>query len=211
MKKELQQYVPLAKFLKDALGERFRVSLVDADDPEEEIKVCESSLSGGEIESFEMQRLLSAILENDVLKSNDHICCFSGSDDLQADKKSSVFNIRSENGDLAGFLCIEETRGELYMVKDVFDELMKPEGEEGTSSEQISRQVDTLLKERIAEVWEKYSTPGEKLKKADKIAFISELFEMGIFRIRGGAAAVSEVSQISLASVYRYLGEIIEE
>ena len=94
MKKELQQYVPLARFLKDALGERFRVSLVDADDPKEEISVCESAVSAGEIKNSEMQQLLSAVLESSVLKNNDYLCCFSGSDDCDADKKCSVFNIR---------------------------------------------------------------------------------------------------------------------
>ena len=211
MKKELQQYVPLARFLKDVLGERFRISLVDADDPKEEVAVCETALSESEIKNTDMQQLLFAVLESSVLKNNDYICCFSGSDDQESDKKSSVFNIRSESGQLTGFLCIEETRGELYMVKDVFDEIMQPEGAQGTGSVRISREVDTLLKERITEVWGKYAASSEKLKKADKIEFISELFEMGIFRIRGGAAAVSEVSGISQASVYRYLGEIIEE
>ena len=211
MKKELQQYVPLAKFLKDALGERFEVSLVDADNPNEEITVCESGLSGGEIENSQMQQLISAVLESRALKSNDYLCCFSGANDQGEDKKCSVFNIRKESGEPFGFLCIEEKRGELYMVKDVFDEIMQPEGAQGTGSVRISREVDSLLKERITEVWEKYAASSEKLKKADKVEFISELFEMGIFRIRGGAAAVSEVSGISQASVYRYLGEIIEE
>ena len=211
MKKELQQYVPLARFLKDALGERFRVSLVDADNTDEEITVCESGLSEGETENFQMQQLISAILESNVLKNNDYLCCFSGSNDQEEDKKCSVFNIRAEDGEPSGFLCIEEKRGELYMVKDVFDEIMQPEGAQGAGSVRISREVDSLLKERITEVWEKYAASSEKLKKADKVEFISELFEMGIFRIRGGAAAVSAVSGISQASVYRYLGEIIEE
>ena len=211
MKKELQQYVPLARFLKDALGERFCISLIDADNPKEEISVCETAISAGEIKDSEIQQLLFSVLESSVLKNNDYICCFSGSNDQEEDKKCSVFNIRSESGELAGFLCIEETRGELYMVKDVFDEIVKPEGAQGTTSQRISQEVDTLLKERITEVWEKYAASSEKLKKADKVEFISELFEMGIFRIRGGAAAVSAVSGISQASVYRYLGEIIEE
>lgn len=211
MKKELQQYARLAVFLKDALGERFNVSLVDADDPAAQISARGGSISESEAIDPGIQQITDAVLGSSALMSNDYICLFSDQDEPGSQKKCSVFNIRAQEGGLAGFLCIEETRGELYMVRDVFDEIMKPEGDEQTGSKRIGQEVDTLLKERITQVWEKYSGSGEKLKKEDKVAFISELFEMGIFRIRGGAAQVSEVSGISQASVYRYLGEIIEE
>ena len=46
MKKGLLQYISVAKFLKDALGERYRVSLIDSDDLATEIAVGENGISG---------------------------------------------------------------------------------------------------------------------------------------------------------------------
>ena len=211
MKKELMQYVPLVKFLKEALGERFNVSLVDAEDTGHEISLQEGSLCKTSISRQIQVTLFDDILNSRVLKTNDYICSFSDQADPESERKFSVFNIRAEDGGIAGFLCIEEMRGELYMVREVFDEIMKPEGLEAGGSGRIGQEVDSLLEERIAQVWQRYNTSATKLKKAEKIAFISELFEMGIFRIRGGAAMVSQVTGISQASLYRYLGEIIEE
>ena len=78
-------------------------------------------------------------------------------------------------------------------------------------SERVKAEVNALIKERIVEVWARHRILDRKMKKDEKIAFVSELFEMGIFRMRGAAAQVSEVTGISQASLYRYLSEVLEE
>lgn len=211
MKKELMQYVPVLRFLRDALGESFRVALVDADNTAFAISPSDEGLKEEELKDETLRQLLEEILAGEVLKNNDYLCSFSGPDAALPEKKYSVLNICSQDRGIAGFLCIEQTRGELFMVEEVFDEILKGEGSGEGGSGRIGREVDSLIKERITSVWQRYSSSGEKLKKSEKVAFISELFEMGIFRIRGGAAQVSEVTGISQASIYRYLGEVLED
>lgn len=216
MKKELLQHVSVAKFLKDALGERYRVSLIDADNLGCEITVSEQGISENKIDAVTETEILSDILNSKELKKTDYLCSFFESEENTAGEKNSVFYIRNENGEISGFLCIYEKRGDIDMVREVLDEVLLSEeraSEERAvgGSERIRAEVSALLKERIVEVWNRHKNPDGKMKKAEKIAFISELFEMGIFRMKGAAAQVSEVTGISQASLYRYLSEVLEE
>lgn len=216
MKKELLQYVSVAKFLKDALGERYRVSLIDADNLGCQIIISEQGISENKIDAVTETEILSDILNSKELKKRDYLCSFFESEENTAGEKNSVFYIRNENGEISGFLCIYEKRGDIDMVREVLDEVLLSEeraSEERAvgGSERIRAEVSALLKERIVEVWNRHKNPDGKMKKAEKIAFISELFEMGIFRMKGAAAQVSEVTGISQASLYRYLSEVLEE
>lgn len=211
MKKELLQYVSVAKFLKDALGERYRVSLIDADNLGCEIIISEQGISESKIDAEAEIGILSDILNSTELKKRDYLCSFFESEENTEDEKNSVFYIRNENGEISGFLCIYEKRGDNYMVREVIDEVFLSEEGAVGGSERIRAEVSALIKERIVEVWNRHNNMDRKMKKAEKIAVVSELFEMGIFRMKGAAAQVSEVTGISQASLYRYLGEVLEE
>lgn len=211
MKKELLQYAPIARFLKDALGERYRVTLVDADDPSCEMVVCEKGFAENKIENIQEAGILSDVINSAELKKRDYLCSFQGSEEGAAEEKNSIFYIRNEKKEISGFLCIYEERDDLYMVREVLNQLLLPEEQAASGSERIENEVNSLLKERIIEAWKKYNPQNKKIKKSEKIAFISELFEMGIFRMKGAAVRVSEVTGISQASIYRYLGEVLED
>lgn len=211
MKKGLLQYISVAKFLKDALGERYRVSLIDSDDLATEIAVGENGISGDREISSEDKGLLADILGSAEMKKRDYLCGFSGTANDTSDEKKSVFNIRDEFGEISGFLCITEQRGDLYMVREVLDQLLLPDGQSASGSERIAEEVNSLLRERIVEVWNRHKSIHKTMRKNEKIDFISELFEMGIFRVKGAASQVSEVTGISQASLYRYLSEVVEE
>ena len=145
------------------------------------------------------------------MKKRDYLCGFSGTANDTSDEKKSVFNIRDEFGEISGFLCITEQRGDLYMVREVLDQLLLPDGQSASGSERIAEEVNSLLRERIVEVWNRHKSIHKTMRKNEKIDFISELFEMGIFRVKGAASQVSEVTGISQASLYRYLSEVVEE
>lgn len=211
MKKELLQYASFAKFLKDALGERYHVSLVDADHPDREITVMEQGILEDDTEAVTDMGILSDILNSTELKKRDYLCSFSGTEQYTDEEKNSIFYIRDEVGEISGFLCIYEKRGDLYMVREIINEVFLLEEQAAGGSERVKAEVNALIKERIVEVWDRHRLLDRKLKKDEKIAFVSELFEMGIFRMRGAAAQVSEVTGISQASLYRYLGEVLEE
>ena len=214
MKEELMQYAAMAKFLNDALGERFTVTLVDADDLTHDWRAEDRMLNKEAQNRPEVQRLLEDILDSEELSRRDYLCTYAETGNMGAGNALSVYYIRGEEK-LSGFLCIEEKTGDRITVREVMDNLLGPISDEQepqtNASKRIGEEVDSLLKEKISEVWLRYNKPGERLKKADKVAFILELMELGVFRIKGAAVQVSEVTGMSQASIYRYLSEAVEE
>lgn len=214
MKKDLLQYRALAKFLKDALGERYRISLIDIEDLNHEWTVEDRAFVQGSEDSTMERGILSDILNSTELKKRDYLCSFSETENNSTGQKNSYFYIRDNKGEILGFLCICEKENNKVTVREVFEQLLASEEDSqpltGTSRS-IGEEVDTLMRERIEEIWNRYKTPGKRLKKADKLAFILELMDTGIFRMKGAAVQVSKVTGISQASIYRYLGEAVEE
>ena len=225
MNEEVRRHVALARFLKEALGDTHRVTLFDAADTSRAIAVGDRGLAPAEADDAALGALLGDILASDQLKQRDYLCCYTATDDAGGARRAAIYYLRDEDGHIVGFLSIEQTGRERYMVSEVFDQLLNPaEGDApgadeqaadsasgATVSERIEEEMNALLRERISTAWDKCLAQTPKPRKAEKMAFMSELFEMGIFRMRGAAAQVSEVTGISQASIYRYLGEILED
>ena len=223
------RYVPLVRFLKDALGEAYRVTLVDARDTTRALTTTQRGVSEDALEDESLGALLRDVLASEQLKRRDHLSGVGGAAHGAPAQRTSVYFIRDEAGEVVGFLCIEQTGQGLYMVSEVFDQLLNPVATDasddgdapvaageaadaaGGTAGRIEEEMNALLRERITSAWDKCLAQTPKPRKAEKMAFMSELFEMGIFRMRGAAAQVSEVTGISQASIYRYLGEILED
>ena len=229
MNEEVRRHAALARFLKEALGDTHRVTLFDAADTSHAIAAGDRGLAPAEADDAALGALLGDILASDQLKQRDYLCCYTATDDAGGARRAAIYYLRDEGGRIVGFLSIEQTGRERYMVSEVFDQLLNPaEGDApgadeqaaggaealasgATVSERIEEEMNALLRERISTTWDKCLAQTPKPRKAEKMAFMSELFEMGIFRMRGAAAQVSEVTGISQASIYRYLGEILED
>lgn len=215
MKKEWLMYTALVKFLKDALGERYTVSLVSADELQNGWTVEDRAFVKTDLEDIANRTLLTEILSSTELKKRDYLCSYSNTDTADAGQKDSCFYIRDEQDNLLGFLCIREKESNRFTVKEVLDRMLETDAEDAEPdmdhSGRISKEVNAILHQRIAEIWSRYNTPEKPMKKSDKIQFIMELMEAGIFRMKGAAVQVSEVTGISQASIYRYLGEASAE
>jgi|GEM_PF-7116319 len=191
MKEELKAYESLAKFLSQSLGDRYEVSLCDAEGAGEE---------NGKDESEPREvGMIRDILASTELKKQDYIV--SAADG----PKTSIYIIRGKE-DIEGFLCIREKDEGSVTVREVLDQILSPE-----STSSVNAEVENLMKEKIESIWQKYKSANAKMTKEVKKDFVRELFEAGMFRMKGIAPKVAEVSGISQASIYRYLAEVVEE
>lgn len=217
MHDELLKYTGMAKFLKDALGDRYEVILrqISGDDKDEILSVKDRALVSADEDPEIKSGILKDLLQSPGLLRQDYFCSFSGAEGLQSGGKSSYYFIRSQGGEVIGCLCIYEKADNRVTVREVFDQIMskavEEEVSEGTAQNRIHDEIDLLMKESIEKIWKKYLEIPGKLSKKDKMDFIREVHEAGMFRMKGAAPKISEVSGISQASIYRYLGEIIEE
>ncbi len=214
MRKELLKYVSLAKFLKDALGERYDIVLRDIEDLEQTYEVNNRVIINSKEEDFSQIDLLNDIIGSVQLQKEDYFCSFSNNQKTNTGVVTSIYYIRNEEDKIVGFLSIQEKKDANVTVKEVIDEMLSPFDDEvcvkTETSRKISDEVNGLMSERIEKVWKPYKEM-DKLLKVDKMNFIRELFETGMFRMKGIAPLISEITGLSQASIYRYLGEIIEE
>lgn len=205
MRKKFAMYKKLVDFLNEALGSNYEVALYGAEDVERPVFASEEVTEQDAVG----QDLLMDILNSRELKKKDYLCGFSSGED-EKQKKTSIFYIRDDQGEIAGLLCISEKREQMVRVKDVFTELLGvDELETSKEPSKIAAEVDGLMCEYIESVWKEHAT--ENMSRAEKVDVIRELFNNGLFRMKGAASKVAEVTGISQASVYRYLGEVIEE
>lgn len=199
---ELAEYVSLAKFLKEALGQRFEITLRSTRNPEQGLTVEDHALVGEATPNEVQVGLIRDVLGSTVLEKQDYLCA-SG-----VTGKDSVFYIRDDDGDITHMLCISEKHPKAVTVRDVMESILRQDGSEKTN---ISQEVEVLVREQIQQVWNKHGAGRTKLTKAQKLVFVNELLEKGLFGIKGTPEQITNVTGMSLASVYRYLSEAIEE
>ncbi|MGM9534253.1 MAG: PAS domain-containing protein [Intestinibacter sp.] len=209
MRKEFELFMKLVKFLGDALGPRYEISLYSADDIEKPVICSENKIINENGIDSMGTALLKDILNSTILKEKDYLCSSIESSETKKQNKTSAFYIRDDNGEIIGILCIYEKGIDNVQLRDVVDHILVPNDESNIDS--IDMEVETFMKEKIIAVWGKYQNRNNKITKKDKIDAIRELFEIGIFRMKNGAAEISKITGISLASVYRYLNIVIME
>lgn len=223
MKKELEQYAAFAKFLREALGEGYVVTIVDAEDLKAGCTVENRELAAASVESVPDYGIMLGILNSTELKKRDYLCSYFETGDGRAGQKHSIFYIRDEKNEIVGGLSIREKENGRVTVREVVNEMLGPQPEPlpdaeskkrrpaVSASQRIGEEVDELVRERIGEIWERHKVPGERMKKAEKLAFVTELMETGIFRMKSAAVQISKVTGMSQASIYRYLSEVMED
>ena len=207
MKKELLKYVTLAKFLKEALGSRYEITIRSVDHLEQKMCVEDRTLHQEE-QNLEDLGILLDILNSTELKKRDYLCGFTEGENAAEVKQNSIFYIRDDDGEIIGFLSICEKITASVSVKDVFDEMLSPVDAEPNN---IGIEVENLIKEQIERVWTKYTSGKKKITKKDKLNVMRDLLDMGLLRMKGTMDQVAKVTGISSASLYRYLSEVIEE
>ncbi len=153
---------------------------------------------------------MSEIVSSSVLSSLDYLCAQGDA----AKRRHCVYYIKDAAGAICGMLYICERQDESVTVSEVYSQFMRTEeteNEQRTEKEiNIGLEIEALTRERVQAAWDRAAAGKEKLTKQDKVDFMRDLFEQGMLRVRGIAEIVSEVSGISQASFYRYMGEVID-
>lgn len=200
----MSEYVALAHFLKEALGQRYEITLRDVQEPDRSWRVEDHSIEGRPVSNAVQEGLIRDVLGSETLQKQNFLCTTGEN----GNSRESLFYIRDEAGVIRHMLCISEKCPRNVMVQEVVEDILRPRDSEKTN---VSQEVEGMIRKQIEKVWEKHSRDGAKLTKAEKLAVIDELLGMGLFSLKGTPELVSHVTGFSLASVYRYLTEVIEE
>jgi predicted transcriptional regulator YheO len=223
--KKVEEYIPLVKFLGQALGQHYEIVLHDLAMPEQSIIAIENGhisnrCIGGPVTDFVLKLLKR--------EQQEHVPCITNYRGKVGEEKlcrSSSFFIKDENGKIIGMLCINMDLTPYIRAREFLDEEMAVdsplekhllpgqgnsamtvmagqifENFHGTSADVIS----TMIHERLRQ----YPVRGNRLSLSERLQIVSDLNNDGLFLLRGGIAALAARLDVSEPTVYRYLSKI---
>ena len=206
MSNELERYKRLVDFLAETLGNTFDAGLFELTD-----SGCPMLIAGnGETNGFEQIR--DYVAEAAVKCGAQAKSCLTnrpveiGSSKLL---KISVYFIRDEQQAIIGALWLS-MRCDFFLRLDAFAANMLQFNLEDMDAEEkappAASPKPTL--DRIAEMAEEFSADPGRMSLEERQEFICDLYDEGIFNLKGAVARTAEMLRVSEQSVYRYVAKI---
>ena len=206
MSNELEQYKRLVDFLTESLGGTFEAGLFDLTD------VSCPMLIAGNSEYNGLAQIQAYVAEAAANRSAQAKSCLTnrpveiGSGKLL---KISVYFIRDGQQAIIGALWLS-MRCDFFLKLDTFAASMLQFNLEDMDTEEktppAASSKPTL--DRIAEMAEEFSVDPGRMSLEERQEFICDLYDEGIFNLKGAVARTAEVLRVSEQSVYRYVAKI---
>jgi predicted transcriptional regulator YheO len=209
MNGELNQYVKQVEFLGQALGNNYEVVLYDIEDSKGTIAAIENDFGNNPSDN---NRFIAEVLKSRKAKKRDYICSYPRTTSNGKIIKSSVFIIRNIEEDIIGALCISIKCDTLLRVKSMIESVLQfnpYEIDDNIDSDEIqdSKFAQPTL-ESIQQMVEEFGVNPERMSQDERKEIMCDLFDTGVFNLKGAVAKTAEALKISEPSVYRYLNKI---
>ena len=216
MNGELSRYKKLVPFLGETLGSVFEVTLYDLRDPTYPILASANTRENDQesLRAFVMEAAESRNVQTKGYYTNRAVAT-----DSARMLKASVFFLYDRDGRAIGALCLS-LRCELFLkmssfagsilnfnMEDLEGEL--PEGFEETAPEQKeSGSPREISLDTITEYIQDYSVEPSRISQDERMEIILDLYDMGVYGLKGAVARTALELQVSEQSIYRYLTKI---
>lgn len=119
--------------------------------------------------------------------------------------------IRDENGNIIGEVGINMDFSNLIKAKELIDKSMPLTipTEEMELVDTFAKDIDDLVKFAINDFMKRNEIQDlDSMSQADKLSLVSELEDLGLFRVRGVVNHVAEILDVSRATIYNYRASI---
>ena len=209
MNGELSQYAKLIPFLGEILGTSFEACLYDLTDPAYPVVAAANSYGDNQEQT---RAFISEMVASQRVRARGYFTNRPIAADFGKMLKASVFFIHSTDSEIIGALCLN-VRCDLFMkmvsfasdmlrfnMEDVSDDVPEPEFQDTAAHEPS---LDT-----IAEVVKGFGIEPSRASQDERLEIICDLYDMGVFRLKGAVAKTAAALHISEQSVYRYLTKI---
>ncbi|MFS0554574.1 transcriptional regulator [Brevibacillus sp. 179-C9.3 HS] len=204
----LASYIPVVEGLARTFGEHCEVVLHDltGDISSSIIAISNGHVSGRQIGSpvtnLALQSLRTAKVSEEAFDLNYR------NDTIKGKKiKSSSIYIKDEQGEVIGSLCINLDMTHLVMAQSFIESMMviQDKREAEKAEESFAPTVGILMEQMIDDCLKRTGKPIALMQKEEKIQFIHQLDEMGLFLIKGAVQYIADLLDISKFTVYNYL------
>lgn len=198
MNNDLTEYSRLAKFLKKSLGNLYEVFVLEYTD--RELKTVDGNCDGEE----GIEKCFPLIL--DGIESDKH-SIVNQAVEIDSGKLSKVSAqmIYDGSGKIIGAICIMLKCSPFLKLSGLANEFLNFESPNEENSQNYPLTVEGIEKYIMD-----FGFQSSKPTKYEKTEIILDLYDMGMFNIRGAVAKVADMLHISTKSVYRYISKIKE-
>jgi predicted transcriptional regulator YheO len=215
IKSKLNKYIPLVDFIAAILGKNSEVALHDLTDLDHSIiAIRNNHISKREVGAPATDLVLKILKEHSNEK-REYMTNYHGVNKFNKLLCSSTYFIRDDDNNLIGLICVNtdetalnslmETVSNVYSIYKKESEL---EQKEDSEPENLSSNIEELAQDSISKITSAKGITIEYLKQEDKMEIVEELYEKGIFLLKGAVQEVAKALGASEASIYRYINKI---
>lgn len=207
----LRQFIPMVDFFSQASGPNCEVVLRDFhDDSSEIIYIVHGEISGRKVKQRIKGLMLHKIMREDYRKTDFVSNYLLANESDQKLLRASTYYIKKDD-ELCGLLCVNYDLTDLMRYRDFMNNKLLYGLSSMTGAEpnqQANRHLDAIVEQMIEQeflYWDrKIPLPRVDLEQNP----IRRLYERGVFGHKGTVSRVSELLNISVQSVYRYINAI---
>ena len=209
----LRQYKVLVEFLGKTLGPDYEVVLQTIGPEGSGIAaIANGRVSGRGVGSPVTSTALKMIMRRQYT-DQDYSLNYTGMLSNGKAIRSSTMFIKDQ-GRLVGMLCINFDDSRFHELSDALLRVIHPDDylqrglpvSEGT--EFFQSDVNTMMQELFEEATASLQVPPDRLNQEERLQIITQLYDRGMFQLKGAVPFVMEKLGCSQASIYRYLSKV---
>lgn len=217
----LESYFPIASFIASIVGPKCEVVIHDIAELEHSIIHIENSYISGRKIGDGSTDLVLKLIQDKRYKESNYIANYPAKGPNGQTYRSSTYYIKDEQDQLIGLMCLNIDITHLEVAASWIQDLLHggqlssvsplaqsaPEKAK-QESEYLQGNVDEILTHIINSAVSQLQLPPERLSSNEKIEFVKQLNEQGVFLLKGGVMQVAKVLNVSEPTIYRYLQKI---
>ncbi|MCM3068529.1 PAS domain-containing protein [Priestia flexa] len=207
----LKRYIPIADMIVANFGKNCEVTIHD-------LKNFQSSLIyvKGNVTGRKPGAPVTDVMLKELYKNGNQIEDMLGFTTRSKDGKllkASISFIRNEEGTVIGCIGINfDITGILTATQVLYDLSMSPDPFGGTNTEptpeMYAKDIGEMFQHIIETTLSEIGTPINEMKREDKLSFVKQLDEKGVFLINGAMERISDLLKVSKQTIYNYLDDI---
>lgn len=210
MKMQLNQSIPMMKFMSEIMGPDTELVLYDTETMKASYVIHpldEEMVAGSNMRSLER-----SFLENKVYEEKEYIVNYRALSKGKNKLKSATLFLKEEDGSLSGILTVNMNVDKLIELRDVLDVIVSGKGEDKKKSQQFydsfEISVEGMVKNAINAEVDRYGVEPSRLSHNEKMDIVRILDKRGIFLVKGAIGELASVLGTTETSIYRYLNKI---
>jgi len=217
MNTEVKKFIPVADFLSKVIGENTEILIHDFTNFQKSIvHIVNGHISNRSV-GDSITDLALEFLKKESKGDNQYICNYNSKTIGDKVLYSSTFFIRDDSNNVVGALCLNSDYSEVEKSFSLISSFLPNFTNHRISTqapvvkENLQSDTQQLTLTKIDSVVNEFGITPDRMTIEEKTKIISQLYEYGVFMLRGAVQEAAKKLAMSEPSVYRYIKKIKSE